>query len=34
MKQYIEEYDFYQRNKNYTEQPIGKLMSNSIPKKF
>ena len=25
--------DAYQRNKNHTEQPAGKLMSNSIPKK-
>jgi len=29
----MEEYDSCQRNKNYIEQPIGKLMSNSIPKK-
>ena len=33
MKRYIEGYDSYQRNKNHTEQPAGKLMSNSIPEK-
>ena len=33
MKQYVEGCDFYQRNKNYTKQPVGKLMPNSIPKK-
>ena len=33
MKQYIEEYDFCQRNKNYTKQPVDKLISNSIPKR-
>ena len=26
-------YDFCQRNKNYTEQPADKLMSNSIPER-
>jgi len=33
VKQYVEGCDFYQRNKNYTKQPVGKLMPNSIPKK-
>jgi len=29
----MEGYDTCQRNKNYTEQPAGKLMPNSIPEK-
>jgi len=29
----MEGYDACQRNKNHTEQPVGKLMPNSIPKK-
>ena len=33
IKQYVEECNFCQRNKNHTEQPIGKLMPNSIPEK-
>jgi len=33
VKRYVEEYNSYQRNKNYTEQPAGKLMPNSIPEK-
>ena len=33
MKRYVEECDFYQRNKNCTEQLVGKLMPNSIPEK-
>ena len=33
VKQYVEGYDSYQRNKNHTEQPTGKLMPNSIPEK-
>ena len=33
VKQYVEGYDTYQRNKNHTEQPAGKLMPNSIPEK-
>jgi len=33
VKQYIEEYDFYQKNKNCTEQLAGKLMPNSIPER-
>jgi len=33
VKQYVEGYDTCQRNKNCTEQPAGKLMSNSIPNK-
>jgi len=33
IKQYMEGYNFYQRNKNHTEQPAGKLMPNSIPEK-
>ena len=33
VKQYVEGCDFYQRNKNHTEQLAGKLMPNSIPKK-
>jgi len=30
VKQYMEGCNSYQRNKNYTEQPVDKLMSNSI----
>ena len=33
VKQYVEECDTCQRNKNYTEQLVGKLMPNSIPEK-
>ena len=33
MKRYMEECDTCQRNKNRTEQPVGKLMPNSIPEK-
>jgi len=33
VKQYVEGYNSYQRNKNCTEQPAGKLMPNSIPEK-
>ena len=33
VKQYVKGYDFCQRNKNCTEQPVGKLMSNSIPER-
>ena len=33
VKQYLEGYDSCQRNKNYTEQPAGKLIPNSIPEK-
>ena len=33
IKRYMEGYDTCQRNKNYTEQPAGKLMPNSIPEK-
>ena len=33
VKKYIEGYDSYQRNKNCTEQPAGKLMPNLIPEK-
>ena len=33
VKWYIEGYNAYQYNKNHTEQPTGKLMSNSIPEK-
>jgi len=33
VKQYVEGYNAYQRNKNCTEQPAGKLMPNSILKK-
>ena len=29
----MEGYDFCQKNKNHTEQPAGKLISNSIPEK-
>jgi len=29
----VEEYDTCQRNKNCTEQPVGKLMPNSIPER-
>ena len=34
MKWYIKGYDSYQKNKNCTEQPTGKLMPNSISKKL
>jgi len=33
VKQYVEGCDACQHNKNYTEQPAGKLMPNSIPEK-
>jgi len=33
VKQYIEGCDAYQQNKNHTEQPVGKLMPNSISEK-
>ena len=33
IKRYIEGYDSCQKNKNHTEQPAGKLISNSIPEK-
>ena len=33
MKRYVEECNFYQRNKNCTEQLVSKLMPNSIPEK-
>ena len=33
VKWYVEEYDTYQQNKNYTELLAGKLMLNSIPDK-
>jgi len=33
VKQYVEGCDSYQRNKNHTEQPAGKLMPNLIPEK-
>jgi len=33
VKQYIEGCDACQQNKNCTEQPVGKLMPNSIPEK-
>jgi len=33
MKQYVEEYNAYQQNKNHTEQPIGILIPNLILKK-
>ena len=33
VKQYVEECDSCQRNKNCTEQPAGKLMPNSIPER-
>ena len=33
VKQYMKGYDSYQRNKNCIEQPAGKLIYNSIPKK-
>jgi len=33
IKQYVKKYDTYQRNKNRTKQPIGKLMPNSILEK-
>jgi len=33
VKQYVEEYDTCQQNKNCTEQPVRKLIPNSIPKK-
>jgi len=33
VKQYVEECDTCQQNKNCTEQPVRKLIPNSIPKK-
>jgi len=33
VKRYVESCDSCQKNKNYTEQPAGKLMPNSIPEK-
>jgi len=33
VKRYVEGCNAYQRNKNHTEQPAGKLMPNSIPEK-
>jgi len=33
VKQYMEGCNAYQHNKNCTEQPVDKLMSNSIPEK-
>jgi len=33
IKQYIEGCNSCQRNKNHIEQPVGKLMPNSIPEK-
>jgi len=33
VKQYVEECNSCQRNKNRTEQPAGKLIPNSIPEK-
>jgi len=33
VKRYMEGYDSCQRNKNHTEQPVGKLMPNLIPEK-
>ena len=33
IKRYMEGYDSCQKNKNHTEQPAGKLISNSIPEK-
>ena len=33
IKQYVEGYNLCQRNKNRTEPPVGKLMSNTVPEK-
>jgi len=33
IKQYVKGYDLCQRNKNRTEPPVGKLMSNAAPEK-
>ena len=33
VKKYVEECNVYQRNKNWTETPAGKLMPNSAPEK-
>jgi len=33
VKKYVEECDAYQRNKNCTEAPVGKLMPNVVPEK-
>ena len=33
VKQYVERYNAFQHNKNYIEQPAGKLIPNSIPEK-
>ena len=34
VKQYVEECDTCQQNKNHTEQPAGKLIPNLIPEKL
>ena len=34
VKKYVEKCDIYQRNKNCTEAPIGKLILNAIPEKL
>ena len=33
VKKYVESCDVYQRNKNCTETPVGKLMPNVVPEK-
>jgi len=33
VKKYVEECNMYQRNKNHTEAPTGKLMLNTVPNK-
>ena len=33
VKKYVEGCDVYQRNKNHTEAPTGKLMPNTVPEK-
>ena len=33
VKKYVESCDVYQRNKNCTETPVGKLMPNAVPEK-
>ena len=34
VKQYIEGYDQYQRMKNRTEMPVGKLRPNKVPERL
>jgi len=33
VRRYVDRYDMYQRMKNCTEVPVGKLMANEVPKR-